>query len=143
MAPKVVSTLLALGPLRPSLVARLGRLAREQSGGLMVETTIAVAIFVLAGGATMTGLSMTHRSGATIREQSLAENIARNQMESIFNLPYQAPPSTYPSVATPPGYSVAALAESHVEGDVNIEKVTITVAHAGAGVLVLETLRVR
>ena len=67
MVRTIVSALLALGPLRLFLVAQLGRLAREQSGGLMMETTMAVTMFVLVGGATMTGPSMTHRSGATVR----------------------------------------------------------------------------
>lgn len=117
--------------------------AEEQAGSLMTELVIAIAIFVLVSAAVMSGLSTMHRSGGRTEEQSMGENIARNQMEYVFSLPYQAPPSTYPAVATLPGYDVSAVAQSYVAGDTNIQKVMVAVNHGGVDVLVLETLRTR
>lgn len=121
----------------------LRRLAVGQAGSLMTELIIAIAIFVLVSAAVMSGLSTMHRSGGKTEEQSLGENIARNQMEYVFSLPYQAPPSTYPAVATPPGYGVSAAAQTYVVGDTNIQKVVVTVHRGGVDVLVLETMRTR
>lgn len=93
------------------------------------------------GSAVLTGLSTSHTASAVTKEQSLAENIARNQMEYVFSLPYSAPTSTYPSVAAPAGYTVTALAGEYIVGDPNIEKVMVTVQHSGVTVLTLESLR--
>ncbi len=54
------------------------RLLWERRGALVLE-------------AVLQGLSTTHLSGAAIRRHSTYENIARNQMENMFSLPYQAP----------------------------------------------------
>jgi type II secretory pathway pseudopilin PulG len=106
-----------------------------------MEIAIAVAIFGVVGSAVLTGLSTAHTASAVTQEQSAAENIARNQMEYIFSLPYSAPTSTYPSVATPSGYSVSAVAQQYIAGDINIERVVVTVQHGGVTVLTLESLR--
>jgi Tfp pilus assembly protein PilV len=109
----------------------------------MLEAVVAVMVFTLVGVGGLGGLSTVHISGAETESQSIAENLGRNQMENVFSLPYQDPPSTYPSLATPPGYSVLAEAEEYVVGDPAIEKVVVTVSHDSQQVLVLETLRVR
>lgn len=121
----------------------LRKLARECRGALLMETVMAVMAFTLVGTAALVGLSTTQISGAKTEDQSIAENLARNQMEHVFSLPYQDPPSSYPSVAAPPGYSVATAATEFVAGDVRIEKIVVTVTHGGQGVLTLETLRAK
>jgi len=125
------------------LVARAGAFLAGCRGGLMLETVIAVAVLGLVGTAVLAGLSTTQSSGAKTEGQSVAENIARNQMEHIFALPFQDPPSTYSVVATPAGYGVTAQALQYVPGDVNIEKLVVTVTRGAQELLVLETLRTR
>ena len=109
----------------------------------MMEMVVAMVVLGLVGTAVLAGLSTTHMSGAKTEGQSVAENIARNQMEHIFALPYQAPPSYYSVVATPAGYAVTAEAQEYVLGDVNIEKLVVIVDRSAQQVLVLETLRAR
>ena len=123
--------------------AQLRSLAVGCRGGLMMETVVAVMVFTAVGVAVLVGVSTTHMSGAKVEGQSISENIARNQMEYIFSLPYQEPPSTYPAIATPLGYSVVALAQEYVTGDTFVERVEVTVSHEGQVILALETLRAK
>ena len=122
---------------------RLRTLSRNCRGEFLMETMIAVMVFALIGTAVLSGVSMAHTSGASTERQSTAENIARNQMEYIFSLPYQNPPSSYPTIGVPQGYGVTCTAEEYVLGDPNIEKVIITVTFDSTQQLVLETLRIK
>ncbi len=118
-------------------------LARGSKGMLLAEAVIAAGVFTLVGSAVMVGVATTHRSGNSTEGQSFAENLARNQMESVFNQAYQLPPSAYPAVTTPAGYTITAEAIEEVPGDTNIERITVTVNRSGQDVLILETLRVK
>ena len=101
----------------------------DSSGGLLLEVVVALSLFSLVGEAIMMGLSTVHKSSSVTSEQSVAENVARNQMEQVFSLAYQVPPTSYPSVATPPGFGVTAASEEYVPGDPNMEKLVVTVSH--------------
>lgn len=112
-------------------------------GGPLIETVLAMSVFALVGTTVLAGLSGTYRSGAATRQQSIAENIARNQMEYAFSLPYQDPISAYPPISTPLGYTATAIAQEFLPGEVNIELVVVTVQYSGADILALESLRTR
>ena len=128
--------------------AGLGRLlkaARDCRGSLLLEAVIASSVFALVGMAVLSGLGTMYRSGSITEEQSVAEHIARNQMESIFDRVYREPDQTpYPTIAVPTGYSVSTVATT-VEGYPGpaIEKLSLTVNHGSKELLVLETLRYR
>ena len=131
-------------------LGRLWRAARDCRGSLLLEAVIASSVFALVGTAVLSGLSTTYRSGSITEEQSVAEHIARNQMESIFDQVYREPDQTpYPtidlaSLDVPPSYSVSTVA-THLTGDTHpeVEKLSLTVNHGSKEVLVLETVRYR
>ncbi len=127
----------------PIIVGWLRRFTRDDAGALLVETVLAVVVFTLVGTAVMAGLSTAHSSGAGTERQSVAENIARNQMEYMFSLPYQDPPSSYPLISVPGGYAVTCTAETYGAGGLDTEKVVVTVTFNGAEELVLEALRAK
>ena len=112
-------------------------------GGLIVEAVVSITVFTLVGSGVLAAVSTTQIAGAQVERQSIGENIARNQMEQVFSLPYRDPPSTYPAIATSSGYGVSAAAEEYVVGDPNIEKVVVRVTHESEEVLVLETMRAK
>ena len=56
-------------------------LVSDCRGGMFIETIL------------LSGISGTRSSGARTERQGFAENIARNQIEYIFTLPYQEPPT--------------------------------------------------
>ena len=129
-------------------LGRVWRLAQDCRGSLLLEAVIASSVFALVGTAVLSGLSTTYRSGSITEEQSVAEYIARNQMEynfdQVYREPDQTPYSTDPDLDIPAGYSVSTLA-THVDGntDPEVEKLSLTVNHRSKEVLVLETVRVR
>lgn len=119
----------------------IARGAGRQGGSILLETAVALLIFSLVGTAVLSGLSAAAVSTRMTGAQGVVENIARNQMEYMFSLPYQAPPSFYPAVSVPPGYAVSCEAEEYVAGNPNIERVVVTVTEDGIERLVLTTLR--
>ncbi len=125
----------SLGQIRP--------LIDNCRGSLLLETVIAVMVFSMVGTAVMAGLNTAYTSGARVETQSEAENIARNQMESVFSQPYQAPGSTpYPTISPPAGYSIGIItADAVTPVDPDIEKVTVTVSRDGQDILVLTGIR--
>ncbi len=126
-------------------LGRLWRLGRDCRGSLLLETVVASTVFALVGTAVLSGLSTTYRAGSITEEQSVAEHIARNQMESIFEQVYREPDQTpYPTIAVPAGYSVSTVA-TYVDGntDPEFEKLSLTVSRGSKELLVLETVRYR
>ena len=73
----------------------------------------------------------------------MAENIARNQIETILAAPYQDPPYSYTPISTPSGYAVTADALVMVGGDTNVATIVVTVTLKGAPLLTLESVRTR
>lgn len=116
---------------------------KGRRGSLLLEVLIASMVMTLVGGAVLGGLSLSHRSGAKVEQHSVAENIARNQMEYVYSQPYLTSPSTYASVSAPPGYSARAAGSEFVAGDPNVQKVVTTVSRDGQDILVLEAVRVK
>ena len=126
-----------------------GGLAADCRGGMFIETILVVLIFSLVGTAVLSGISGTRSSGARTERQGFAENIARNQIEYVFTLPYQEPPSTYPSIDLDgqdyAGYAVTgqAIVDPDAGGNPNIERVMVEVLFGGEEILSLETLRTK
>ena len=138
--------------LTRSFFTRLRTLALDSRGGLLLETLVAIIVFALIGTTVLVGVSTARRSGDIVDAQSIAENVARNQMEYVFSRAYKAPPLTYASISdlpgndfnVPSGFTVtaAAILRSGIV-DPDVETVRITVSHVGEQVLVVETIRGR
>ena len=110
----------------------------------MLETVVAVVIFTLVGTAVLAALSTAHTSGARTESQSIAENLARNQMEDAFCRAYQEPDSTYPSIAPRVGHTVVAEARKYAGYDpAKGQEIVVTVSRDGEAVMILVTLRTR
>ena len=118
---------------------------RDDRGTFLLETVVASMIFSMVGVAVLSSLGTVNIAGALTEEQSQAENIARNQMEAIFDQVYREPDQTpYSAVAAPPGYTVIT-AVTHIDGntDPEVEKIALTISHHGKELLLLETARYR
>lgn len=109
-----------------------------------MESMIAITVFALVGGAVLSGTSTALSTGSIVEGQSVAEEIARNQMESVFNQSYQeSAGSPYATVVPPARYTVSVSADEYLSGDVDIEMVVVTVSRDSQSIMVLETLRTR
>jgi len=71
----------------------------DTRGSLLLESMIAITVFAVVGGAVLSGTSTALSTGSIIERQSVAEEITRNQMDSVFNQSYQEPAGSLP---TPP-----------------------------------------
>ena len=125
------------------LAERAGARLCDERGAMMIEALIAVSVFTLLGAAVLSGSTATRNASASAEQAAVAENIARNQLETILAAPYQDPPHTYTPISTPPGYAVTADAQELIGGDTNIAALVVTVTLKGDPVLTLESLRTR
>ena len=120
------------------------RAARDCAGGPLIETVVALSVFAMVGTAVLVGVQTIQNSGNRTEDKAVAENLARNQMEHVFNLAYKDATSTYSSISSvQSGYVVTAAANQFVSGDLDVQKVVVTVTRGGESLLVLETLRTR
>ena len=126
-----------------SQVRLVRHLLGDRRGALLVESVLVMLVFSLVGIAVLGGVSTTHITGARAEHQSTSENIARNQIEYIFSLPYREPPSSYPTISVPDGYGVTGEAETYLTGDSDIQMVVVAVTFEGREDFVLETLRAK
>ena len=131
-------------------VHRLERTSADCRGSILLETVVAVIIFALIGAATMVGIQTATQTGESVEDKSLAEILARNQMEHVFNQAYKAPPLDYASIAdiqgntfsVPSDFTVTATAvERPGTVGAEVEDVKVTITRNGQEILVLETIR--
>jgi len=117
----------------------------------LLETVMAVTIFAALGTALMVGIRTANNSGEMVEDQSIAEKLARNQMEYVFTQSYLNPPASYLSImdatdvsfTVDPGFTVTANATEYMSAVTDIEKVVVTVQSGSETVLTLDTLRTK
>ena len=126
-----------------SLIARAKARLSGERGALLIEVLIAISVLTLLGSAVMTGTSTSKRAASTLDISATAQNLGRNQMETILSTAYQDPPYSYTPISAPAGYAITADAEEYVVSDVNIAKIVVVVTLDGVTELALETLRVK
>ena len=129
------------------------RLARDSSGQMLIEVVLAITIFAAVGTSVLLGVRVAHTSASLVENHSIAERLARNQIESVFNQAYKPPnvdgtAADYVTLAeaeacgSNTGYSICATGEKLQSADgAELEKVVVTVNLNGREVLKLETLR--
>lgn len=72
--------------LNKMLLPRFRCFVSGSEGGLLLEVVVALSLFSLVGAAIMVGLSTVYKSSSVTSDQSVAENVARNQMEQVLTL---------------------------------------------------------
>ena len=130
------------------LKSLIARVASESKGALFIETLVAVTIFALVGTTMLGGISTARIAGARLQKVSIAETIARNQLEDIMAQDYAIPPSTYALITIPPefvGFNVANVNAtiSAFGFSPDFAEVTVTVSQNGEVVLELTTRRIK
>ena len=122
-------------------------LVRDSTGSILLETVVASIVFAMVGTAVLSGLSTMYASGNLTEAQSMAENLARNQMEFLFSQPYREPQqANYPTISgVPTDYSVTTTVEyaSISLPDPEVAMIAVTARHLGQNTLTLKSLRGR
>jgi len=135
---------------------RLPWIAQDSRGFALLETIMAITIFAALGTAVMVGIRTANISGVVVDKQSIAEKLARNQMEYVLTQDYVSPPGSYVTLdqaqdmafTVDAGYSLTAEAvaftgDPNIVTDTNIETVVVTITRGSETILVLETLRTK
>ena len=123
------------------------RLAGGELGVTFIETVVALALLGIIAAAFLSGLATTSKATMIADEQTIAESLARSQMEWAKNLAYTANATEYSPAPIPSGkdyinYSVIIAAEQLHNPDDGIQKITVTVNHADKVVTALEGYKV-
>jgi Tfp pilus assembly protein PilV len=113
-----------------------------ERGVALVEALVAVA--VLGGGILTLVLAMS--SGVlAVKEndrQSVAQGLARAQLEYTKSYAYNASATTYPTVSTPDGYGISVAVTTVPDTDSHIQKITAKVTFDGATIMTAEDYKV-
>ena len=122
-------------------------LFQNSTGSILLETAVASIVFAMVGTAVLSGMSTMYASGSLTEAQSVAENLACNQMEFVFDQPYREPQQTpYPAISGVPvnyGITTTVAYGSISSPNPEVALVTVTASHRGQDILTLETLRGR
>ena len=115
-----------------------------ERGVTLVEALVAVA--VLGGGILTLVLAMS--SGAlAVKEndrQSVAQGLARAQLEYTKSYAYNPSASTYPTVSAPDGYGISVgVTRVPDTGSNNIQKITANVTFNDATIMTAEDYKVK
>lgn len=103
------------------------RIVQHQGGALLLETVMVMSVFGVLG-TTVLGAVQTSFTGKNrFDDQSVAENLIRNQIEYVFEQAYVPPVGTYLSVQPLDGFTVTADALVYDVSSTDIETVLITV----------------
>lgn len=113
----------------------------SQRGGGLIEAIAAIALLAVIMSILLKGLSTSYISEGKNSLQSIAETIARNQIEYVFEQSYLAPAAAYDTIAPPQGFSVVVEALEYVATDPDVEKIRVEVYHQTKKLLMVETLR--
>ena len=125
---------------RYSRMISFGVRSRER-GTSLIEVLLGLFLLAMVVCSLMVGLSTTSISSGIVQVQATADNLARNQIEYVKDLPYQVAPTSYPTLAPPSGYAVSAQAVSVPGTADQVQKLVVTVTSGGETVLVLEGMK--
>jgi type II secretory pathway pseudopilin PulG len=130
---------------------------KEENGIGLVESLAAVAILGAAGVAFVLSLSTGAIAVREGDQETIAQSLARAQLEYTKNYPYSPAPTSYPYVYTynetynpnpvtlPEGYAVSVTVSTipQAGGDTNIQKITVTISREGEDILTITDYKVK
>ena len=115
---------------------------QDQRGISLVELLVALAIMGIAAVAFIVPLSTGAIAVRDSDEGTVAQSLAKSQLEYTKSYPYNSLATTYPTVVPQEGYGVSVNVSSVPGADVDIQKITVTVSRDGNGLLVIEDYKV-
>jgi len=116
---------------------------RRQDGISLVEVLVALAITGGTVAIFLTGLSTGTKGVEVTYEQTMAENVARSQLEYTKSQEYLPVPASYDTISSlPVDFTVSVEASAVADRDEDIQKITVTVYRSGETVLVKESFKV-
>jgi type II secretory pathway pseudopilin PulG len=125
---------------------------RNQAGFSLIDVLLSLALMGILGMAIPSALSMTNRSTMTVTKHTIAESLARSQMDYIQNQPYDTANSTPVYVLIhdiPASYSIVTPMAQRLDpkgdgtaNDDGLQKITVAVKHGETVVFTLVDFKV-
>ncbi len=113
---------------------------KHQKGSTLLETIVALALLGIISVAFLGGLATTSTARADATERSTAKILAENLMEQIKKTDFAADYSAVVTISDEfAGYTPVITAVPGKNG--SIQKITVTVSHAGQEIYSLETYK--
>jgi type II secretory pathway pseudopilin PulG len=130
---------------------------KEETGIGLVESLAAVAILGTAGIAFVLSLSTGAVAVRESDQETVAQSLARAQLEYVKNYPYHSAPTSYPYVYTynetynpnpvtlPEGYDISLTSSTipQAGGNSAIQKITVIISRNGEDILTLADYKVK
>ena len=115
---------------------------RTQRGFALVDTLLGLVILGVFITTLLSALSTGFIGLKTSQDVSIAESVARSQMENIKGQGY-LPAGNYQLIVSPSGYSIGVVAESISGVDPSqMQQVAVTVSHGSEVIRVLRDFKV-
>lgn len=106
----------------------------------MIETVVVLALLGIIGAAFLSGLATTSTARATASERTSAKILAESLMEQVKKRGFETDYDDIINLEEYPGYTPDIAVQPKENG--GIQKITISVSHAGRKVLTLESYKV-
>ncbi len=118
-----------------------------ESGLTFIETLIALAVLAAVAVPFLLGIATSSKAAFIDDQQATAESLAQSQMEWIKNSEYVYEATQYSASPISGGgdynnFSVEVLAEPLHSPDDGIQKIILTIRHAGKVITTLESYKV-
>jgi len=114
----------------------------DERGIGLAESIVAVGLLGVGVVAFITMLSTGSLAVKEQTQQTTVQQLAQSQLETIKAAPYDVTGASYPSISTPPDYSVAFVVDSTIYAGSAIQKITVTVSKSSEALLTLEGYKV-
>jgi len=111
---------------------------RRESGLGLVDTLVALAILGTAAVAFVAAIGTSSITAGDVKADTTAQSLARSQLEYVKALPFDEKAHSYPSIATPDGYSISTDVSNIPTADKEIQVITVTVSRSDETLLIVE-----
>ncbi len=136
---------------RRKRLSKIVTAAREQSGVMLIDTVVALALLGIFGVAFLSAISTSTATMASIEDKVNVDNLVRAQMEYTksdnFSSSYnyqtldQLDPGSPYAITVPNGYSINVAAAA-LPNSVGIQEITVTIFRNGNSELVTKGYKV-
>ena len=131
-----------MGTIISESVAKAKVWCRAERGSGIVESLVAVSLVAVA----IVGFVMALSTGSTAvnvgAQETVAQQLARTQLEYVKGYPYDPEALAYPTVDAPGDYVISVDVDAVPGTDDGIQKVTVTIAREGESILTIDEYKV-